>query len=99
MRVRALIKALGGPTAVAEELGLRVATVGNWSLRDAIAPEHHIAVWRLASARGVAWTPPDGEGLVLAPAPALPAQRVTGRRRAGSRQGNSGCESPPKEAA
>ena len=73
MRIRALIKALGGPTAVAEALGLRVATVGNWSLRDAIPPEHHIAVWRLATAKGIAWTPPDADGLALAPLPAAVA--------------------------
>lgn len=70
MRIRELIKALGGPTAVAEELGERIATVGNWSLRDAIPREHHIAVWRIAQRKDVAWTPPDAKGLVLArPAP------------------------------
>lgn len=55
---------------VADELGLRIAAVGNWSLRDAIPREHHIVVWRLAIAKGVPWTPPDAEGLVL-PTPPL----------------------------
>jgi hypothetical protein len=69
MQIRALIKALGGPSEVAAELGLRIAAVGNWSMRDAIPREHHIAVWRLALKRSVAWTPPDAEGLALASTP------------------------------
>lgn len=75
MRIGALIKALGGPTAVGRTLGLRVSAVGNWTMRDAIPREHHLAVWRLATAKNIVWTPPDAEGLVLTPAgpPAQPA--------------------------
>lgn len=80
MRVRALIKALGGPTVVAEALGQRVATVGNWSLRNAIAPEHHIAVWRLATEKGVDWRPPDADGLVLTPSAPNSASETRSRR-------------------
>lgn len=74
MRIRALIKALGGPTLVSAELGLGLAQVGNWSFRDVIPREHHIAVWRLATAKNVPWTPPDAEGLMLVPAPAEAAE-------------------------
>jgi hypothetical protein len=68
MRIGTLIKALGGPTAVAAALGLRLSTVGNWKMRDAIPREHHLAVWRLAIEKGIAWTPPGGDGLTLIPA-------------------------------
>jgi hypothetical protein len=71
MRIGRLIKALGGPTVVAAELGMRISTVGNWTMRDAIPGEHHIAVWRLAIAKKVDWTPPTAVGLVLPP-PAPP---------------------------
>lgn len=66
MRIRALIKALGGPTVVADELRLKVARVGNWCLRNELPPEHHIAIWRLAIAKGVRWVPPGAEGLPVA---------------------------------
>jgi hypothetical protein len=69
MRIRALIKALGGPTFVADECGLGIAAVSNWSARDFIAREHQATVWRLAIAKNIAWTPPDFEGMALVPAP------------------------------
>jgi hypothetical protein len=78
MRIRALIKALGGPTVVAEALRLKIARVGNWCLRNELPPEHHIAIWRLAIAKGVRWVPPGAEGLQI-PAPEPPAPKRTKR--------------------
>lgn len=77
MRVRALIKALGGPTIVADAVGLGIAAVSNWSARDFIAREHQVAVWRLAAAKNIDWTPPDFEGLKLVP---LEDPRPTSKR-------------------
>lgn len=67
MQTGVVIKALGGPTAIAKMLGLSVPAVGNWTMRDEIPREHHLALWRLAMAKNVAWTPPDAVGLVLVP--------------------------------
>ena len=72
MRIRALIKALGGPTYVANELGVALATVGNWSLRNNIPAEYHIPIWRLAMAKDVAWKPPNTDGVLLAPESTAP---------------------------
>jgi hypothetical protein len=95
MRIRQLIKALGGQTVLASILGMKVATVGNWSLRDAIPREHHLSVWRVALAKGVAWTPPDAFGTTLVPAP-VPANDATkpkaakkSRKRAGKAQASA----------
>jgi hypothetical protein len=67
-----LIRSLGGPTSVAAALGLRVQAVGNWTMRGAIPRRHHLSVWRLATKKRVAWTPPDADGLALVPAEDLP---------------------------
>jgi hypothetical protein len=68
MEIGTLIKALGGPSVVAADLGMRLSAVGNWTMRNAIPREHHLAVWRLATTKKVPWTPPDATGLVLVPA-------------------------------
>ena len=64
----ALVRSLGGPTRLAGHLGLTAAAVCQWYTRDhAIPPRHLAAVWRLAQARDVAWTPPGFEGFRLVP--------------------------------
>lgn len=63
--VREIVRALGGPSAVAAELHLGVSAVSNWSKREAIPREHHLRLWRLAQERGIDWTPPDATGLNL----------------------------------
>lgn len=68
MHTGEILKALGGPSAVAKALGLSLPAVSNWTMRNAIASEHHIAIWRLAMTKNVDWAPPGAEGLVLAPA-------------------------------
>jgi hypothetical protein len=65
MTVRELIKALGGPKLVSEQIGLGMTAVSNWSAGNAIPPAHHLTVWRLATAQGIDWTPPDAAGLTL----------------------------------
>ena len=68
MRVRDLIRELGGPTKVAEACGISPQAVTNWVARDRVAAEHQLTVWRIAMGRGVAWEPPGAEGLRLEPA-------------------------------
>jgi len=68
MHTGEILKSLGGASAVAKALGLSLQAVSNWSMRDAIASEHRVAIWRLAMAKNVEWAPPGAEGLVLASA-------------------------------
>lgn len=73
-----IVTALGGPTEVAEALGLSRASVSNWRLPTHGIPSRHlIPLWCLALERGVPWTPPGGERLAAllrtSPAPAAPA--------------------------
>ncbi len=63
MRIRDLINALGGPSVVAAEVGLTVAAVGNWSLRNNLPADYHAPIWRMARKAKVNWTPPGFEGL------------------------------------
>jgi hypothetical protein len=65
MEVSSLIAALGGPTRVAKTLGITTQAVSNWSATRRVPREHHVAVWRMASAAGLDWTPPGAEGLTL----------------------------------
>ena len=65
MDVRELIRSLGGPTKVAEDCGVTPQAVTNWMARGRVAAEHQVTLWRLATERGVAWTPPGAEGLKL----------------------------------
>jgi hypothetical protein len=81
MRARQLIKALGGPTVLASTLGMRVATVGNWGLRNTIPRRHHLTLWRLALAKGLAWTPPDFIGMTFV-APPSPANDAVKQKTA-----------------
>jgi hypothetical protein len=78
MRVRTLIKALGGATEVATALGARIQTVSNWSARDNIPAEYHLPIWRLAIAKSVSWRPPNSEGF----SPPAPADRSPGQEEA-----------------
>jgi hypothetical protein len=65
MTIKKLIKALGGPKTVSEQIGLGMTAVSNWSANDAIPAAHRLTVWRLAIDRGIDWTPPDAAGLAL----------------------------------
>jgi hypothetical protein len=71
--VAELVRALGGPAAVARALGLSTAGVCMWyqpsrlSRCPGIPPAYHARLWRLARAKGVAWTPPGFEGFSLVP--------------------------------
>lgn len=66
-----LVRALGGPKAVAHAIGLSTAGVSMWyrrsrlSRRSGIPPAYHARLWRLAQAKGIDWTPPGFEGLRL----------------------------------
>lgn len=48
-----VVEALGGPTRAAEALGLKPNTVGNWKIRDEIAPHNYILVTRALEAMGI----------------------------------------------
>ena len=50
--VKAVVKALGGPTKAASSLALRPNVVGNWKLRGRIPPEHFLAVTDLLRGSG-----------------------------------------------
>lgn len=69
LSVQDLVKALGGPANVGRELGLRTVAVSMWYApgRNRIPPAHVLALWRLAQAKGLNWTPPGYEGLRLEP--------------------------------
>jgi hypothetical protein len=60
-----LISALGGSTRVAAACGVQPTAVSNWVARGAVAAEHRVRVWRLATEAGLDWTPPGAEGLRL----------------------------------
>jgi hypothetical protein len=64
--VRGLIDSLGGANSVAKALGMRIAAVSNWAMRDDIPHRHRFSVLRLALTKGVPWTPPGFEGVALA---------------------------------
>ena len=70
MTVRELIVALGGPGAVARELGIAVSVVSNWSKRDRIAGQQVAAVWTLAARKGIPWCPEGAHGVQLVPSEA-----------------------------
>lgn len=61
-----LVRQLGGPLAVGRALGVSTQAVCMWYQRG-ISPRFHAAVWRLANAKGVHWTPPGFEGVRLLP--------------------------------
>jgi len=67
-----IIRALGGPKAVAEACGVTISAVGCWQVADAIPARHWLRLWRLAKERSVDWRPPGAEGLdlVIQPGPA-----------------------------
>ncbi len=62
-----LVRALGGGKAVAQACGVTPQAVSNWVAADRIPSQHHAAIWRLAQAKGVPWTPPGFEGVRLLP--------------------------------
>lgn len=68
--VQDLVRALGGTQAVAKACGVVPTAVSMWMTSQKVPARHHATVWRLAQARGVAWTPPGFEGFRLLPADA-----------------------------
>lgn len=59
-----LVTALGGPAAVADELGMSLQAVCNWYARDPaqIPARHHLPLWSMAKRAGLSWRPPGAEG-------------------------------------
>jgi hypothetical protein len=74
MTVSAIIAALGGPAALARQLGLAAGAVRMWSQRERLPTRHALAVWRLAHDAGLDWRPPGCEGLELARRASPPEQ-------------------------
>jgi DNA-binding transcriptional regulator YdaS (Cro superfamily) len=60
-----VILGLGGATRVALACGVQPSAVSNWIARGAIAAEHRVTVWRMATETGLDWAPPGAEGLAL----------------------------------
>jgi len=60
-----LIRALGGPKAVAEACGVTMSAVGCWQVTGTIPARHWLRLWRMAKERGLDWRPPGAEGLDL----------------------------------
>lgn len=48
---REVVQVLGGPKAVADELGLKANAVSNWIMRDEIAPHNYLLVTRALQSR------------------------------------------------
>jgi DNA-binding transcriptional regulator YdaS (Cro superfamily) len=65
MSLSDLISALGGATKVASACGVQPSAVSNWIARGAIAADHRVTVWRMATDAGLDWAPPGAEGLAL----------------------------------
>ena len=63
MRIKLLIVQVGGNKAVAERCGVTSNAVSGWIAANAIPREHHLALWDMALAEGLDWTPPKAEGL------------------------------------
>ena len=66
--VRAVIRKAGGPTAVAERLGMRQSAVSNWISRGQIPREHCATVEAMAGMQfaedmhsDIQWTRVDGQ--------------------------------------
>lgn len=74
MMVSELLVELGGPARLGRALGVTTAAVSNWSAAQRVPPTHALAIWRMATAAGLAWTPPGAEGLRLVEA--APAQEA-----------------------
>jgi hypothetical protein len=66
-----IIRALGGPKAVAEACGVTISAVGSWQVTGSIPPRHWLRLWRLAKARGLDWRPPGAEDLDIVPRAAM----------------------------
>lgn len=60
-----VIEGLGGATEVGRRCGVTASAVSNWVARDAVSAMHALAIWRMATAAGLDWTPPGAEGLRL----------------------------------
>ena len=60
-----LIRALGGPKAVANACGVTMSAVGCWQVTGSIPARHWLRLWRMAKERGLDWRPPGAEGLDL----------------------------------
>lgn len=63
--IRAVVKALGGPSVVGRALGVTGAAVGNWLIAGEVAASQRLEFWRLCVSRGIAWHPPGFENVRL----------------------------------
>jgi len=65
-----LVHLLGGPAEVGHACGISATAVSMWYSRGRsyLPAAHHAALWRLAQAKKVNWTPPGYEGVRLVPA-------------------------------
>lgn len=60
MNTADLIRALGGPTAIARRIGCTTSAVAQWG-RAGIPRDRHLAVWQMALEAGVDWEPPGAD--------------------------------------
>lgn len=67
MELRDLIKTLGGSGQVAQAVGVTPSAVSHWIADGEIPAGRRLAVWRMAQAAGVDWTPHEVSGLRLVP--------------------------------
>lgn len=74
MDTRELIRALGGPAAVARKLRRTTSAVSLWLRDNAVPAEHHVTVWNMAAEAGLDWTPPGAEDLRARLTAATPAK-------------------------
>jgi hypothetical protein len=59
MTTKELIVALGGNARVAAHLGIRPNAISDWFRRETIPARHQMALWRMARAASISWTPPE----------------------------------------
>jgi hypothetical protein len=63
MRIKELIVGLGGNRAVSEAIGVRSQAISYWIAGDSVPREHHLTLWRMALAAGLAWEPPGADAI------------------------------------
>jgi hypothetical protein len=63
MKVRDLIRALGGGAVVARARGVSPAAVSHWVVADDVPVAHHLALWEMALAAKLPWAPPGADAI------------------------------------
>lgn len=73
-----LVHLLGGPAEVGHACGISATAVSMWYSRGRsyLPAAHHAALWRLAQAKKVNWTPPGYEGVRLVPDASLAGKPI-----------------------